>query len=131
MFINMFTNSTHIIWCYFFVNILEQDVRGLGLATLVTFFSNFFYISIYIAFTKDPEIRKTYTGITKESLRGSREYLAIALPSTLLLLLEWSSIEMIMIMAGYIGAVATGACTILVNIFFAFTQLSYGVSQAT
>ena len=107
------TSSLHFLWCYLLVFQLQWDIVGVSMATLITYFLNFFVITVYCLC--ESEVRRSFFFFTRESFQELRAYLAVGIPSTTMLCMEWWSFEVLAIMAGYISVAATGAHVVVLN----------------
>lgn len=76
-----------------------MGIRGVSLATCITYFLNFILITIYATMNKD--LKKSWFFFNKDSTRNIGEYLRIAIPGTLMLVFEWWTFEILTLMAGY------------------------------
>ncbi|CDW89184.1 na+-driven multidrug efflux pump [Stylonychia lemnae] len=129
MYIMIITSGLHLVWCYLLTSVWKLDVVGVSLATLITFFLNFFIVTIYCK--RNKEVRKSFFFPTKESFQKLGEYLQIGIPSCCMLCLEWWSFEVLAIMAGYISVDATGAHVIIINTHVVIIMAPLGAQVAT
>lgn len=113
MYTMIITSFLHLVWCQILTQVWDLDVVGVSMATLITFFLNFFITTLYCRY--DKEIRKSFFFPTKESFQELGDYLRIGVPSCCMLCLEWWSFEVLALMAGYISVDATGAHVIVLN----------------
>jgi MATE family multidrug resistance protein len=116
-----FTSILHFYWCHLLVNIYDLDVIGVSIATCITYTSNLIVITIYCSLKKD--LKTSFFFPTKESFTKIAEYLKIGIPSALMLCLEWSGYEILLILSGYIDVNSAGACSIILNIFYLFLTI--------
>lgn len=62
----MTSNSLlHIFWCWLFVDYLDLEVTGVGIATMTSYTLNFFAITILCMFLKN--LNNTFFFFTRES----------------------------------------------------------------
>ena len=113
MYTMIVTSSLHFVWGYMFVFYLEWEVLGVSLATILSYFLNFAFITLYCM--KDQEVRKTFFFFQRDSFKDLKVYLKTALPSLTMLCLEWWSFELLAFMAGYISVDATAAHVVVLN----------------
>jgi MATE family multidrug resistance protein len=66
----------------------------------------------------------------KQSFTGLKEYLYLAIPSTLMLCLEFWGFEIMTLLSGYISVVATAAQTITLNVCFILFMFPLGLNIA-
>lgn len=107
--ITMVTNSLlHVLWSFVFVYWLQMDIKGIGIATMTTYFSNFIMITVLCMNLK--ELKTSFFWFTKETLtEGVKEYLKIGIPNAAMLCLEWGGLEILALLASVISVDATGA----------------------
>jgi multidrug resistance protein, MATE family len=98
MVIQFTTCLLHILWSYVFVTVLEMRLNGTAIANAVTATLNLFAITFYTSYYL-PELKEAWFWPTKESFRNIREYLNVAVPSMLMLCLEWWSFEIQTVLA--------------------------------
>ena len=99
------TIPLHFYWCHLFVNLWEYDIKGAALAMCITSLLNFLIMLIYAArYSTLFVCRKQVYSIT-----GVKEYLKIAVPSMLMLCLEWWAYEILAFSASWISVSALGA----------------------
>lgn len=124
MYTMIITSVLHILWCYLLVFYVTLDVVGVAIATLVTLALNFMITSVYAR--RDRYLKRSFFWFTKDSFKELREYLNVALPSCVMLCLEWWSFEVLAFMAGYISVEATGAHVIVLNTHVVVIMLPLG-----
>lgn len=78
-----------------------MDIKGAALATTLTYFINFFVSTLYVSFIK--ELRKAWFLPNRNSFRGLYEYLKLGIPAMIMFLVDWSSLEVMTLIAGYIS----------------------------
>ena len=78
-----------------------MDIKGTGYATSLT--NLIAFVGILTFSLRDPEIRKSLQWPNKKIFSGVRDYLALGIPSAIMLMLEWWAYELMTLMSGYIG----------------------------
>lgn len=124
MYTIIITSVIHIIWSYLLVIHFKLEILGVGIATILTYFLNFIIISIYCRF--DKEICSGFFFFTRDSFSNIGEYLKVAIPSTIMLCLEWWSLEILAFMAAYISIDATAAYVIILNVLVVIIMIPEG-----
>ena len=107
LFSTIFSLLLHIIVCYVFVHHLDLGVKGVSLATSITFFFQFFLATIFSLLNKDLE--ESYTFPTKENLNGIWKYMKKGISATVLILFDWWALELMIFYAIFISIEATAA----------------------
>jgi len=112
-----FTTLIHIIWCYFFIIRLDLGVYGASLALNTTYISNFliqeFYVNVYKRSIFDNYRAPLFE---EESFLDWPNYLKLAIPTTLLMCIEWWAFEFIIIFSGMLGVKELGAMVAIMNV---------------
>ena len=124
------TSALHFLWCYLFVFVWQWDIVGVSMATLISYFLNFAIITLYCMCQRDETVRKSFFFFTKDSFRDLKQYLAVGIPSTTMLCMEWWSFEVLAIMAGYISVAATGAHIVVLNTHVVIIMVPLGSQVA-
>lgn len=128
MIISVVTSCLHFLWCYLLVIVAQMEIQGAALAMTITYFTNFVAATIYCV--SDRDLRKSFFFPDMETFRGLGEYLRIGIPSASMMCLEWWSLEVLALMAGYISVVATASFVIVVQCFCAVGMFAFGAGIA-
>jgi MATE family multidrug resistance protein len=122
------TTFAHILWCYILVYVMDLDIIGASLATSFTYFLQFTMITVLCMKTKS--LKKSFFFPTKETFKELGAYIKLAIPSTLMLIFDWWSFELLAILAGYISVAVTGAHIIILNVYYFFVMFCLGTHIA-
>jgi MATE family multidrug resistance protein len=122
------TTVGHLIWCYILVKVLDLDILGASIATSITYFTQLLMITIYCMKTKS--LKKSFFFPTKETFTALGAYIRLAIPSTLMLVFDWWSFEVLAVLAGYISVAVTGAHIIILNLYYFFVMFCLGTHIA-
>ena len=124
------TSLMHIFWCFLLVTYYKMDVKGIGLATMISYSFNFIMITVLCSTIK--ELRKSFFWITRESIiEGIKEYLLIGIPNAAMLIFEWGGLEILALLASCISVDATGAQIIAYNFFVVLLMIPFGGQVGT
>ena len=115
----------HIPLCVLFVTKWDMGVKGLGYATMVTYFCMLIFISTY-AFSITA-VRQSLSWPNKASFANWGEYLGIGLPSAVMLVAEGWAFNILGIFAGIIGINDQAAFTILHSFNSILFMIAVGV----
>lgn len=96
------------MWSYIFVVRLDYKLLGVGIANTMTELIDLVVIYIYVTYYL-PELKEAWSFPNKECFRHLGEYMKIAMPSMLLICLEWWSFEVLTIISSLISVNATAA----------------------
>ena len=121
------TSLLHVFWCHILINLMHLDVLGASLAMFITFTLNFLLLTLFCL--SSSSLKPSFFFFSKESFWDIKEYLMIGIPSALMLCLEWSGFEVLIIIAGLISLDISGAQVIVLNTFFVMMMLSLGMQQ--
>ena len=119
----------HIVLCIFCVSRFDMGVRGLGLATMITYFSMFFFTTIYSHCIS--AISEALQWPTKDSFVGWYDYLRISLPATVMLLAEGWAFNVLGVLAGLISVTDQAVNTILLNLIAIMFMVPMGIQSAS
>ncbi|CDW78835.1 transparent testa 12 protein [Stylonychia lemnae] len=128
MIVNILTSCLHFLWCYLLVMVAGLDISGAALATTITYFSNFIIVTIYCA--NSPDLKDSFFFPDRETFKDLGDYLRIGIPSASMLCLEWWSLEVLALVAGYINVITTASFVIIVNTFCAMGMFAFGAGIA-
>ena len=130
-FVCLFTSIIHIFACYILTVKLNFGVMGVAISTMMTLFNNCLLVTLYSWLILDyhvspcpPSIRSL---LQPEDLRL---YLSISLPSMVMMMAEWISVELLIIMSGSISIGAVGAMSVSYAYFNLIYQIPYGIQAA-
>ena len=128
IFIVLFTSLLHPAWLYLFYIYLDWGAFGNGLASSVTNILNYIFLSILVLKKAKKE---TYFMLNVDSFRGWKEFLAVAIPSCLMICLETWNYQITAIMSGYLtDQNQINGNIILLNLSLFFYMFPFGLSVA-
>ncbi|CAI2367045.1 unnamed protein product [Moneuplotes crassus] len=119
----------HILWCYIFVSILELEIVGAAVASLITYTLDFVLIHVYVScFEVVPS--ESWHWFDKNSFKGLINYCKYGVPSLVIVCLEWWCIEFLSIFAGWLSETELAANVALLNLNYIVYNLPLGMSYA-
>lgn len=101
---------------------------GVGYASTISNIT--VYVSLLIYSTCIPSISEAIFLPDKKVFRGIGQYMALGIPSAMMLCLEWWAYEVMTLMAGYIGVTAQAAQIVLMNMVAFMFMFALGLSSA-
>ena len=110
--------------CYVFIFVFEWGVEGLGWANLLSMMICYFVILVQTYLCKD--LHEALFLPNRDSFTGLRSYLAIAIPSMIIVCLFMVCLETRLILAGHLGPHELAAMAVITN--FCYFMQSWGVS---
>ena len=122
------TSLIHPLWLYLFIDIFEWGAFGNGFAASVTNILNF--VGLY-CLTWYKAHKGTFIKINTDSIKGWLEFMAVAVPSCLMICLETWNYQITAIMTGYLeDKNQINANVIILNISLFFYMFPFGLSVA-
>ena len=121
-------SAVHLMLCILLVNRTEMGVRGLGFATMLTYFLMFLFTAIYALCIK--EVRRSIKWPKRDSFTNWGDYLRISLPSTVMLLAEGWAFNVLGVLAGLVSVTDQAANTILLMFIAILFMVPMGISSA-
>lgn len=131
MIITMITAILHSLWCFVFINVLDLNVIGAGIAMAITQLLNNILIGIYINY-KNP-CPESYFFINADCFDMILicNYLRKALPAAILFAADWLGFEILTLMSSYLSSLALAANVCLFNFITLIFMIPMGLSFAT
>lgn len=126
---NLVNSFMYPIWCYLFIIHLNLGIRGCALADLVSMSITFLINMWYTHQCQDlqetiqwPNFRKTV---------NFKEQFSLGTFSAITSIIEGMSIQILMIMSGYLSVEEQAANTIIMNIVVVFQSIGVGLMQSS
>ncbi|EMS66210.1 MATE efflux family protein DTX1 [Triticum urartu] len=92
------TALSHVLVCWLLVYRLGLGNKGAALANGISYLANVSILALYIRVS--PSCRSTWTGLSKEAFRDILSFMKLAVPSALMVCLEWWSFELLVLLSG-------------------------------
>jgi MATE family multidrug resistance protein len=92
----------HIFFCWLFVHKLDRGVVGAAIAHNITASLTILFLCSYVSFQK--EIKDAWYLPTKKTFHNLKEFLDLAIPGVLMLLLENTNMQIMLLLAGTLGS---------------------------
>ncbi|KAL9439118.1 hypothetical protein AB3S75_024725 [Citrus x aurantiifolia] len=101
-----------------------------ALSNAISYWTNVIILAIYIKFS--PKCEKTWTGFSKEALENLRSFLGLGIPSALMVCLEFSSYEFLVLMSGLLPnpKLETSVMSISLNTISVVFRIPFGFGSA-
>lgn len=113
--------SMHPFWCYYLAVKLEMGVVGIALADIIAHFITFVAMNLF--FMYDKELGEARALPDKRSFSGLGGYVAIGIPSLMMLFLEFWAENLMIVTSGLLGVKEQAAMVIVFNM----NELTYSV----
>lgn len=131
LYILMTTLVLHNINLLIFVTILDLKVKGVAIATAITYLTNFIAITLFIQFKVELIHRESWHFFNYDWIRRIDEFLKYGVPASLMLIMEWWSYEFLHIYAGWLGLHELATWIIYFSILNVWFIFAFGTSYAT
>lgn len=123
----IFSPIIHGFICYSFTILFDLGVFGCGLSGFVTNFIIFIVQNRELRKVKSCEAALDVRYNDPRNFKNMAEYLKLAIPSTLFIMIEWSVFDIMSIMAGTLGVSKQACQLILMNITNLVFTISLGI----
>ncbi|NP_001151657.2 transparent testa 12 protein [Zea mays] len=111
------TALAHVLLCYTLVYKVGMGSKGAALGAAVSYSVNLAVLALYVRLSS--ACKATWTGFSTEafSFSGLREYAKLAVPSAMMVCLEWWSFELLVLLSGFLPnpKLETSVLSICVN----------------
>uniref|UniRef100_A0A0A9F185 Protein DETOXIFICATION n=1 Tax=Arundo donax TaxID=35708 RepID=A0A0A9F185_ARUDO len=124
------TAACHLAVCWALVSGLGMGSKGAALGNAVSYWVNVAILAVYVRVS--PECKKTWTGFSGEAFRDSLGFLRLAVPSALMVCLEWWSFELLVLLSGLLPnpQLETSVLSITLNTANCLFMIPYGLGAA-
>uniref|UniRef100_A0ACD5Y616 Uncharacterized protein n=1 Tax=Avena sativa TaxID=4498 RepID=A0ACD5Y616_AVESA len=124
------TALTHVLVCWALVHGAGMGSRGAALSGAVSYSTNLAVLALYTRLSGACE--RTWTGFSMEAFKELRQFVDLALPSAMMLCLEWWSFEVLVLLSGLLPnpKLETSVLAICVNTSDLMYMVPYGLCTA-
>ncbi|KAF8657442.1 hypothetical protein HU200_060001 [Digitaria exilis] len=124
------TAACHLVVCWVMVFGLGMGSKGAALANAVSYWVNVAILAVYVRVS--PGCNKTWTGFSMEAFRDALGFLRLAVPSALMVCLEWWSFELLVLLSGLLPnpQLETSVLSITLNTANCLFMVPYGLGAA-
>ncbi|XP_024536813.1 protein DETOXIFICATION 17 isoform X1 [Selaginella moellendorffii] len=121
----------HILLCWIFTYKLGMGNAGAAVSLSITYWLLVFFL--VTAAAASPTFANYWHGFTTEAFHGISQFLKLAIPSALMVCLEWWAFEVLILFSGVLPnpALQTSVLSIVMGIINLWMIPSYGISAAT
>ncbi|KAL9456846.1 hypothetical protein AB3S75_005968 [Citrus x aurantiifolia] len=130
MFCSAITALLHILVCWVLVFKSGLESKGAALSIAISNWVNVFFLAMYIKFSQ--ACIKTWTGFSAEALHDIISFIKLALPSAIMICLEYWSFEMVVLLSGLLPnpKLETSVLSISLNTCWMVYMISVGLGGA-
>ncbi|KAK2367702.1 protein DETOXIFICATION [Trifolium repens] len=127
---NGFTSIIHVVLCWALVIKFGLGIKGAAIAICISNWLNVILLAFYIKFSSS--CKRTWVGLSMESLHNIPQFLKLAFPSAVMVCLESWTFELMVLLSGALPnpKLQTSVLSICVNISGMFWMVPFGVSVA-
>ncbi|KEH26961.1 MATE efflux family protein [Medicago truncatula] len=127
---NGITTLVHVLLCWTLVINLGFGIKGAAIALCISNWFNVILLLLYIKFSSS--CKRTWVGLSMESLHNIPQFLKLAFPSAVMVCLESWTFELMVLLSGALPnpKLQTSVLSICINILGTFWMVPFGVSVA-
>jgi Na+-driven multidrug efflux pump len=92
--------ATHLTLTYLFIIVLNLGVYGVCIATNISYFVAFFFITILCKC--NPQLQESFFFPSKNVFLKVKDYLAIGIPAIFITFFEYITLEFLVLIASYL-----------------------------
>ncbi|XP_047964187.1 protein DETOXIFICATION 16-like [Salvia hispanica] len=124
------SGAFHVFLCWLLVFKLEFGSRGAALANAASYWFNVVLLALYVCFST--ACKKCFTGFSREAFRDMVAFLKLAVPSALMICLEYWSFELVVLLSGLLPnpTLETSVLSISLNTCWMVYMISVGLGGA-
>ncbi|MQL69810.1 hypothetical protein Taro_002129 [Colocasia esculenta] len=124
------TTVFHVLMCWILVFKSNLGNKGAALANAISYWINVLLLATYVKFS--PACKKTWTGLSKEALNDVLIYIKLAVPSAVMVCLEFWSFEFLVILSGLLPdpTLETSVLSISLNTSTVVFMIPFGLGAA-
>ncbi|KAJ6795658.1 protein DETOXIFICATION 16-like [Iris pallida] len=124
------TTVLHLLVCWALVFRSGLGSRGAALANAVSYWINVLLLALYVKLS--PSCKETWTGFSREAFRGIPGFVRLAIPSAVMVCLEFWSFEFLVLMSGLLPnpKLETSVLSISLNTAAMVYMIPFGLGAA-
>ncbi|KAJ4808160.1 Protein DETOXIFICATION [Rhynchospora pubera] len=124
------TAMWHLLVCWLLVYELGMGGKGAALAAGISNWINVAILAVYVRLS--PNCKKTWVGFSKEAFYDLVEFIKLAVPSALMVCLEWWSFEFLVLLSGLLPnpQLETSVLSITLNTASCVYMIPFGLGAA-
>ncbi|VAH72029.1 unnamed protein product [Triticum turgidum subsp. durum] len=120
----------HLLACWLLVHVAGMGSKGAALSTAVSYWVYVILLAMYVRVSSS--CKQTWTGFSMQAFHGAHDFLRLAVPSALMLCLEWWSFEILVLLSGLLPnpKLETSVLSITLNTANCLFMIPYGLGAA-
>ncbi|KAL6622989.1 hypothetical protein ACP70R_032868 [Stipagrostis hirtigluma subsp. patula] len=124
------TAASHVLVCWALVYWAGMGSKGAALSTAVAYGVNLAILALYVRLSG--ACRRTWTGFSMEAFRELHQFTKLAVPSAMMVCLEWWSFELLVLLSGLLPnpKLETSVLSICLNTGSLMFMVPFGLCTA-
>lgn len=124
------TTLIHILVCWLLVFKSGLGNKGAALANAISYWTNVCILALYVKYS--PSCKSTWTGFSREVFHDVLSFVRLAVPSVIMLCLEFWSFELIVLLSGLLPnpKLETSVLSVSLNTASMVFMIPYGLGAA-
>ncbi|KAF7027521.1 hypothetical protein CFC21_039556 [Triticum aestivum] len=120
----------HLLACWLLVHVAGMGSKGAALSTAVSYWVYVILLAMYVRVSSS--CKQTWNGFSMQAFHGAHDFLRLAVPSALMLCLEWWSFEILVLLSGLLPnpKLETSVLSITLNTANCLFMIPYGLGAA-
>ncbi|VAI73434.1 unnamed protein product [Triticum turgidum subsp. durum] len=120
----------HLLVCWLLVYVAGMGGKGAALSNAVSYWVYVILLAVYVRVSSS--CQQTWTGFSMEAFHGAHDFLRLAVPSALMLCMEWWSFEILVLLSGLLPnpKLETSVLSITLNTVNCLFMIPYGLGAA-
>uniref|UniRef100_A0ACD5ZUF1 Uncharacterized protein n=1 Tax=Avena sativa TaxID=4498 RepID=A0ACD5ZUF1_AVESA len=121
----------HFAICWLLVRVLGLGSKGVAIGKAMSYWINVVMLAVYVRVSST--CKNTWTGFSMEAIRGARDFFRLAVPSALMVSLEWWSFEALVLLSGLLPnpKLETSVLSIILSTSDVIFMIAEGLGTAT
>ncbi|XP_068637246.1 protein DETOXIFICATION 16-like isoform X2 [Aristolochia californica] len=124
------TTLLHILMCWLLVLKFGLGQKGAALANSISYWLNVLLLAFYVKFSNT--CKESWNGLSKEAFTQSCVFLSLAIPSAVMVCLEYWSFELVVLLSGLLPnpKLEMSILSISINTMWLVYMIPFGLSSA-
>ncbi|EFJ21258.1 hypothetical protein SELMODRAFT_268118 [Selaginella moellendorffii] len=130
LFCSVVSLLVHILLCWIMIHKLGIGAHGAAISLSICFWLNAGFFMLLVAFI--PRCKKCWPGFSTEAFRDFKLFLRLAVPSAIMVCVEWWAFELLLLLSGLLPnpQLQTSVYSIILNTVSFTFMIPYGIGIA-
>ena len=125
----MVGTAFHGLWLYLFIIKFDMEIAGLAYANILST-SIIFALLMWFTYSQK-ELREAWMLPDRRIFNGLGEYVALAIPMTIMICLDWWVWEFMILLSGYLGVIEQASQIIIMHLVALAYMVSIGFESSS